>query len=120
MSRRSSLADAGEGEGGGYCTFPPGPARTVPTCAMERACAASCCGASTPVLVAVASSAAAPVTTQAANAALRSSGGSSSGLALRDFSTSGSSPSALRLAKAQPGQEGRSCLLGGVQHHSAV
>lgn len=61
--------------GGGYCTFPPGPARSVPTRATERACAASCRAASTPDPAAAASSATEPVITQAANTALKGGGG---------------------------------------------
>lgn len=65
--------------GGGYCTFPPGPARSVPTRATERACAASCRAASTPDPAAAASSATEPVVTQAQNTALKGGGSGSSG-----------------------------------------
>lgn len=67
--------------GGGYCTFPPGPARSVPTRATERACAASCRAASTPDPAAAASSATEPVVTQAQNTALKGGGSGGGGCA---------------------------------------
>ncbi|XP_025850988.2 uncharacterized protein [Vulpes vulpes] len=65
--------------GSGYCTFPPGPARSVPTRATERACAASCRAASTPGPAAAASSATEPAVTQAAKTALKGGGGGNGG-----------------------------------------
>ncbi|XP_041587357.1 homeobox protein Hox-D9-like [Vulpes lagopus] len=72
--RGPGLAAKGR-RGSGYCTFPPGPARSVPTRATERACAASCRAASTPGPAAAASSATEPAVTQAANTALKGGGG---------------------------------------------
>lgn len=100
--------------GGGYCTFPPGPARTVPTRATKRACAASCRAASTPDPAAAASSATAPVVTEAVNAALKGGGGGSGS------STSGFLRAALRPGKAQRGQEGLRSLPVGVLYDRAV
>lgn len=112
------LAGEEEGEGGGYCTFPPGPARTVPTRATVRACAASCRAASTPDPAAATSSETAPVVTQAVNAAVKGGSGGSGGSS--GSGTSGSWLPALGPAKAQRIQEGRRSVLGGVRYDSAV